>query len=180
MLILVVLLQTVMISATPTAFLVEMIATEEKSWKEDIEFIRFSPNSNYFGVEDIKPLLGSDGEEIYLQQNEVTAKGSTFGEIRIPYANEKVKALYDDAVKQEKRGVLLLDVSCPRVHTIDNNIRQKAKQFKHCTSTRINLSSLLLSMGQESTLYCHRDYRNWVKYLILLRAQRRLMIGTSL
>ena len=127
MLILVVLLQTVMISATPTAFLVEMIATEEKSWKEDIEFIRFSPNSNYFGVEDIKPLLGSDGEEIYLQQNEVTAKGSTFGKIRIPYANEKVKALYDDAVKQEKRGVLLLDVSCPRVHTIDNNIRQKAK-----------------------------------------------------
>ena len=114
-----------MISATPTAFMVEMIAAEEKTWKEDIEFIIFSPNCDYFGVEDIKPVLDEDGKEVYLQQNELNAKGHTFDGDRITYANEKVKTLYDDAIKHEK-GVLLLDVSSPRVHKEDN-IREKAE-----------------------------------------------------
>lgn len=104
--------------------MVEMIAAEH-AWEADIEFINFSPSSNYFGVEDMKALLGDDGKEVYIQQKDLTPIGQTFDDVRIPYANEKVKALYDEAMKHEK-GVLLLDVSSPRVHA-ENNIRQKAK-----------------------------------------------------
>eukprot|EP00984_Skeletonema_dohrnii_P012751 scaffold5206_cov78-Skeletonema_dohrnii-CCMP3373.AAC.4 len=115
---------TVMISATPVPFMLEIAAKEETNG-EDIEFINFAPNSNYLGVEDIAPLIDRDGKKVYLQQNELTSVGHVFDGTRIPYANPKVKALYDDALGHEK-GVLLLDASSPRVYA-DNNIYQKAK-----------------------------------------------------
>lgn len=116
--------QTVMISATPIPVMLE-IAYKEETSGEDIDFINFSPNSNYLGVEDIEPLIDRDGKKVYLQQNELTSVGHEFDGIRVPYANPKVKALYDDALGHEK-GVLLLDASSPRVYA-DNNIYQKAK-----------------------------------------------------
>lgn len=100
------------------------IAFKEETSGEDIDFINFSPNSNYLGVEDIEPLIDRDGKKVYLRQNELTSAGYEFDGIRVPYANPKVKALYDDALGHEK-GVLLLDASSPRVYA-DNNISDKA------------------------------------------------------
>lgn len=116
-----------MISATPIPFMLEIVAIEETSG-EDIDFINFSPNSNYLGVEDIVPLIDKNGKKVYLQQNELYSVGHEFDGIRVPYANPKVKALYDDALEHEK-GVLLLDASSPRVYA-DNNINQKAERVQ--------------------------------------------------
>jgi hypothetical protein len=116
-----------MISATPTAFLVEMLANEGETLK-DVKVWKFDANKNHFGVGGCKALV-IDGKEVYLEQNELTAKGHTFDGVEIPYANEKNKALYDDAlIKREKgreKGVLLLDVSSPRVH-VQGSIGDKA------------------------------------------------------
>lgn len=104
------------------------IAFKEETSGEDIDFINFSPNSNYLGVEYIEPLIDKDGKKVYLQQNELTSVGYEFDGIRVPYANPKVKAFYDDALGHEK-GVLLLDASSPRVHAV-NNIYEKAKSVQ--------------------------------------------------
>ena len=113
-----------MISATPTAFLIEMLYTKEKTWEANTVFTNLPANPNiYIPIDEIEPLR-CDGKEVYLKQNELTLNGHTFDGVEIPYANEKVKALYDDAIKHE-RGVLLLDVSSPRVKA-DGNLGQKA------------------------------------------------------
>jgi hypothetical protein len=79
----------------------------------DIDFIRFEPQDAYVSIEDMKP-LEVDGKKLYLEQNEVTRTTRyTVDGITIGWANEKFFSLYDDAVLHPK-GVLVLDVSCPR------------------------------------------------------------------
>ncbi len=121
-----------MISATPISVMLEIAAEaeerEEGTCGEDIEFTNFPGNADYSGVQDMEPLRDENGKEVYLEQKELNKEGHTFGDTRIPFANPKVKALYDDALRHE-RGVLLLDVSSPHVYA-DNNISDKAEKVQ--------------------------------------------------
>lgn len=93
--------------------MVEMVLNGECS-SSDIDFIRFDPQENYVSIQyDAKP-LEVDGNKVYLEQNEVDCKTRyTVDEVSLGWANEKFLMLYDDAVSHP-RGVLVLDVSCPR------------------------------------------------------------------
>jgi len=129
---------TVLISATPVPFMLELVDSLDSS-EEDIEFFNLDPNYNYVGIEDIKP-LEMNGKKIYLDQNELNNRSEFISENEtICYANEKVAALYDNALTcatkakltnqqsalKNRKGVLVLDCSCPRVYAA-NNIKDKA------------------------------------------------------
>lgn len=107
-----------MISATPVPFIFNLISSGLT--KDVIGFLNVEPSIEYVGIDDHKPLI-IDGEEIFLEQDELKASSA------IPYTNDKVFALYDDAVSRRPntKGVLLLDISSPYVN-IAGSARQKA------------------------------------------------------
>ena len=119
-----------MVSATPIPFMLDLAnGTSIKHEKkvEDIEFINLEPQDDYVGVENIVPLV-IDGQKTYLEQNELNCKSIYLSDdIKVVYANDKLIALYDDALSHttHRKGILILDCSCPRVNA-SNNITTKA------------------------------------------------------
>ena len=125
-----------MISATTVPLMMELVQSSH-SKQEDIEFFNLEPQDDYSGVENINPLeIG--GKKTYLDQNELgirteyTAK--EYGDVTVIYANEKVIELYDQALLPNpaypnKKGVLILDTSVPRV-TASGNLKDKANSIQ--------------------------------------------------
>ena len=115
-----------MVSATPIPLMLDL--ANGTSEVDDIEFFNLEPQDDYNGVENIVPLV-IDGQEIYLEQNELNCKSiySSSDDVKVVYANDKLIALYDDALShsEHRKGILILDCSCPRVN-VSNNITVKA------------------------------------------------------
>jgi hypothetical protein len=72
--------------------------------------------------------LKIDGQEVYLEQNELNylSEYVSYG-VKVGYAYYKLIALYADALSDldHRKGVLILDCSCPRVY-VRGNIMDKA------------------------------------------------------
>ena len=84
--------QTVMISATPVPFMLELVHGMDNS-EEDIEFFNLEPQDNYKGIEDRKP-LEINGKNVFLDQNELNNRSEyTSDDVTICYVNDKVMAL---------------------------------------------------------------------------------------
>lgn len=113
-------LMTLMISATLVPLLVNM-----KNEHEDIGWWTFiEPLDDYVAVEDMKVFSDTDGNRVFLSGRELTRNSHE----SIPYCNDKVLQFYEHAVNiPDTKGVLLLDVSCPRVHAEDNIFQKAAK-----------------------------------------------------
>ena len=117
---------TTYISATPLPFMLKLASNSVC----DLDFFNLSPSDNYVGIESTKPLKDESGDNVFLDIGEINVNTEIDS---IPYANEKVMALYDDALSNEggnKKGILLLDVTNPRV-TVDGNVFVKAKRVQH-------------------------------------------------
>lgn len=135
----------VQISATPIPVIlkhaIEILDAQDRNLDvpRDASMQAFRPSPEYVGIEDMKP-LNVHGKGVFLQQNELSLKTKLLFEVdicdgttvkeSIPFANEKVKALYDDALYSTtsrgmaKTGVLILHCSCPRVYTPGNVYEQ--------------------------------------------------------
>jgi hypothetical protein len=116
---------TIMISATPIPLVLDIVS--EGVGSGELTFFNVEPISDYIGLDQFQPLKVDDNE-IYLEQNELSLNSAIkFGDKEIPYANDSVKAFYDDALSmsEQSKGVLLLDCSCPRVYA-HSNVFQKA------------------------------------------------------
>ena len=125
-----------MISATPVPLMIDLAHNIHTS-EEDIEFFNLEPQDNYVGIEDIKP-LEINGKKVYLEQNELNNRsGYTSDNVTVCYANEKVVALYDDALSnlENRKGILVLDCSCPRVYAT-NNIKDKSSAVQKLYKNR--------------------------------------------
>lgn len=119
----------------------------DRTKDEDFDFFNLQPQDNYVGIEAIKP-LEIDGKKVYLDQNELTKRTSyisggvegSSGGVEVCYANEKVMALYDDALSSdsaaEKKGILILDCSCPFVNVPGYSLKDKASAVQFVYSER--------------------------------------------
>lgn len=107
-----------MISATPVSYMLKLVLSGVPG--DTINFFNLEPSDDYVGIEDLKP-LSVGGKQVYLEQDELKPSSD------IPYANDKVFDLYNDAISRrgQTRGVLLLDVSSPWV-TARGNVMDKA------------------------------------------------------
>jgi len=120
---------TTMISATPLVNMLEIVTDGLNSsgrWEDtDVEFFNLDPLEDYNGLNELQSLVGDDEKKIFLEQNELTSKSEFAG---IPWMNEKAIALYDHALdaSASKKGILVLDCSCPRVDA-PNNTTDKAE-----------------------------------------------------
>lgn len=117
---------TTYISATPLPFMLKLASNSDC----DLDFFNLSPSDNYVGIESTKPLADENGDNLFLDINEINLNTEIHD---IPYANEKVMALYNDALSNEggnKKGILLLDVTNPRVN-VDKNVFVKAERVQH-------------------------------------------------
>ena len=108
----------------PVPFMLELALNHGK--EEDIELFNLQTRDDYVGVENLQP-LEVDGKKVYLEQNELTPSTVYTSDdgVEVCYANDKVFALYDDALSTDptanpKKGILILDVSCPRVYATCN------------------------------------------------------------
>ncbi|KAL7545564.1 hypothetical protein ACHAWF_008915 [Thalassiosira exigua] len=160
---------TVMISATPVPFMLDLINEMDKS-ADNIEFFNLEPQDEYVGIENIVP-LEIDGKKVYLEQNELTYKSSyTFDGVTVCNANEKNISLYDDALSDmdNRKGVLVLDCSCPRVYAV-NNIKDKATAVQELYRRRGKESIVITFSGRGIAVkYPHKDWdhESWRKKLI--------------
>lgn len=137
----------VMISATPIPLILDIVAEEANSIRSrGLTMHNVEPIDDYVGLDQIQP-LEIDGKKVYLEQNELSKRSEiTFKlnsaeiheedqehqhMISIPYANDKVKALYDNAlsVPAQGKGILVLDCTCPRVYA-DCNVFEKAARVQ--------------------------------------------------
>ena len=106
---------TLYVSATPTPFMLDLVAdgTDSSSSKKECnEIFCHEPGDDYAGFEDVKPLQNNDGD-IFLQQNAGEPLNVNSFYENIPYANEKLMALYDDALSDPVncKGILVIDCS---------------------------------------------------------------------
>lgn len=116
---------TTYISATPLPFMLKLASNSDC----DLDFFNLSPSDNYVGIESTKPLADENGDNLFLDIGEINKRTAIHD---IPYANEKVMALYNDALSNEggcKKGILLLDVTNPRVN-VDLNVYDKAERVQ--------------------------------------------------
>jgi hypothetical protein len=130
----------VMISATPIPLMLELWNEMDhvEGQSRDIPLFDVEPTEEYMGLNEMKP-IEKDGEIIYLDQTDLSyGKGYNVlesseeaeeEETYIPYTNEKVKILYDDALSGIREGVLVLDCTCPRVKA-PGNVKQKAERVQ--------------------------------------------------
>lgn len=82
------------------------------------------------GVENIAPLK-VNGKEVFLKRNELNLNAKYSN---VPYFNMNCKRLFDNALhpnqnNQNRKGVLILNCSCPRVYAPDN-IREQASEIQ--------------------------------------------------
>ena len=163
-----------MVSATPIPFMLDLVnGTSIKHEKkvDDIEFFNLDPQDNYVGVENIVPLL-INGKEVYLEQNELHCKSiySSSDNVKVVYANDKLIAMYDDALShsEHRKGILILECSCPRVNA-SNNITEKATAVqeiykrKGIDVTVITFSGRGISIKTPNKKW---DHERWEKSLI--------------
>jgi hypothetical protein len=131
----------------PIPLILDLVADEATAIRsQELTMHNVEPIYDYIGLDHIQPLK-IDGKEVFLHQNELS-KGSeiTFklnseeihGEdqehqplISIPYANDKVRAFYDNALfrPEHVKGILILDCTCPRVHA-EGNVFEKAARVQ--------------------------------------------------
>ena len=158
-----------MVSATPIPLMLDL--ANGTSEVDDIEFFNLEPQDDYNGVENIVPLV-IDGQEIYLEQNELNCKSiySSSDDVKVVYANEKLIAMYDDALShsEHRKGILILECSCPRVNA-SNNITEKATAVqeiykrKGIDVTVITFSGRGISIKTPNEEW---DHERWEKSLI--------------
>ncbi|KAL7540610.1 hypothetical protein ACHAXR_010249 [Thalassiosira sp. AJA248-18] len=160
---------TVMISATPVPFMLELVHGMDSS-AENIQFFNLEPQDDYVGIEDIKP-LEIDGKKIDLDQNELTSR-STFASdgVTICCANDKNIALYDDALSdlENRKGILVLDCSCPRVYA-RSNIKDKATAVQKLYQKRGKQTIVVTFSGKGIAVKVPNkawDHERWRKSLI--------------
>ncbi|GFH47348.1 hypothetical protein CTEN210_03823 [Chaetoceros tenuissimus] len=106
------------ISASPVPLIIELMYGDNKRPGHVIALLNLEPNEEYVSIDDMKT-LAVNRKGVYLKQNELTKNSVIEG---IPYANEKVLHLYDDALSnpENQKGVLVLDCSCPRTIALCN------------------------------------------------------------
>jgi hypothetical protein len=115
----------IMISAT----LVPVLLIMKEQGEKDIDMLVIEPSDDYLGIDQMHHLKGANGDVVLLEHNDLSYKeGYPFGDKIIPYTNEAVKMLYDDALSggNQKKGILVLDCTDPRVH-VEGNVYTKAK-----------------------------------------------------
>lgn len=134
-----------MISATPVSFMIPLILDDHLS--EDIEFFNLIPQESYVGLEDIVPLQVK-GKDLFLDQNELNNRSVYVSAgVKVEYANDKLISLYDDGLSHldSRKGVLILDCSCPRVY-VRGNLTEKAESVQKLYQLQgIDVSVLTIS-----------------------------------
>jgi hypothetical protein len=161
-----------MISATPVPLMLDLVSEnfEHKKKSEDIDFFNIEPKDDYIGIEDMLPLK-IDGREVYLEQNELNYRSDYVScGVEVGYANDKLIALYDDALSDlhNRKGVLILDCSCPRVYA-RGNITDKAGAVQELYQRKgIELTVLTVSGKGISVKFPNEewDHESWQKSLI--------------
>jgi hypothetical protein len=138
---------------------------------DDIEFFNLDPQDNYVGVENIVPLL-INGKEVYLEQNELHCKSiySSSDNVKVVYANDKLIAMYDDALlhSEHRKGILILDCSCPRVNAC-NNITGKATAVQEMYKRKGKDVTVITFCGRGISIKVPNkkwDHERWKKLLI--------------
>jgi len=136
-----------MISATLVPLLVNM-----KNEEEDIGWLAFiEPLDDYVGIEAMVP-LNLDGKEAFLSSGEL---GKNSHE-NIPYCNDKVLHFYKHALNiPETKGVLVLDVSCPKVYA-EGNIFDKAAKVQ-----RLHSKIIAVGICGRGIKYKTHIYEEW-------------------
>jgi hypothetical protein len=116
---------TVMTTATPVSIL--GILHEEK--KYPFELFSIGTTEDYVGLEDMEPLVDSNGDRRFLSGGLKQDEDDAFKDGKvIPYTNDQTMMLYDDAVFDvNKKGILLLDITNPRVSDEEKSIVTKAE-----------------------------------------------------
>jgi hypothetical protein len=109
----------VQISATVIPLL--LILREENV--QGVEMYSIEPADDYLGIEQMQLLRGdAGGNDTFLEHRELSPN------CPIPYTNEKVMMLYDNALSRTNtKGVLLLDCTDPRVYAYGNVIEKAEK-----------------------------------------------------
>lgn len=135
---------------------------------EDIEFFNLTPQYDYVGFEDIGP-LEVDGKEIFLEQNELNLRSVySSGGVQVVYANDKLINLYDDALSDttgRRKGILVLDCSCPRVKA-KGNIFEKAESVQKLYKQKgIKVIVITTSGGGISVKYPRKEWK-WCTLLM--------------
>jgi hypothetical protein len=117
----------ILISAT----LVPVLLILKEQGERDMDMLAIEPTDDYLGIEQMKHLKAANGDAVLLEHSDLSYnRGYVFrkdgGEI--PYTNEAVKMLYDDALSNgdQKKGILVLDCTNPRVTAV-GNVKQKAQ-----------------------------------------------------
>jgi hypothetical protein len=123
----------IMTTATPVSII--GILDEEKT--SPFELFSIETTEDYVGLEDMEPLVDSNGVKQFLSSELKPDEGVVCrnGQI-IPYTNDQTMMLYDDAVfgSNSKKGTLLLDITVPRVSTEETSIFTKA-ELRTCRMT---------------------------------------------
>jgi hypothetical protein len=160
-----------MVSATPVPFMLDLVSENFKHKRkiEDIEFFNIEPKDDYIGLQDMLTLK-IDGREVYLEQNELNRSEYVSCGVKVGYANDKLIALYDDALSDldHRKGVLILDCSCPRVYA-RGNITDKAGAVQELYQQKgIELAVLTVSGRGISVKFLNEEWdkESWQKSLI--------------
>jgi hypothetical protein len=118
----------ILISAT----LVPVLLILKEQGEKDIEMLAIEPSDDYIGIEQMKHLKVANGDAVLLEHSDLSYNNGYFfseGSDEIPYTNEAVKMLYDDALSnenQQKKGILVLDCTDSRV-SAPGNVYMKAQ-----------------------------------------------------
>lgn len=137
---------------------------------ETMKLFNLKEADEYHGLDKIQPLV-LDGKEVYLEQkglsvrSVVTYKVNKNGESvsrEIPYAHKNVIGLYNDALAgyPHKKGVLLLDCSCPRVHAA-NNVIEKAESVQRLYKCQKKHIAVMVVIGRGIMVRLPR--KGWVE-----------------
>lgn len=161
-----------MVSATPVPFMLDLVSENFKHKRkiEDIEFFNIEPKDDYIGLQDML-MLKIDGLEVYLEQNELNYRSEYVScGVKVRYANDKLIALYDDALSDldHRKGVLIFDCSCPRVYA-RGNITDKAVAVQELYQQKgIELAVLTVSGRGISVKFPNEEWvkESWQKSLI--------------
>lgn len=117
---------TIMISATIIPTIVDSL---DSAYDQEPKMYKIEPHEDYIGLNEMLPFKDGE-EEVYLEQNELRLNSSDKDSSKpIPYWNSKVQKFYDEALRGESKGVLILDVTNPRVN-VQGNVYVKAEMVQ--------------------------------------------------
>ncbi len=161
---------TTFISATPVPLLlclVEDCIDDNVDSNSNLALFNLEPSDDYTGFEEVDPLRDINGKDIFLDQNEVSVN-SRYKDM--PYTTEKFIMLCDNALYHNgrRKGILLLDVSCPRVK-VDNNVFEKAERVQDYYRIREKNIIVIVMVGEGIAVKFPNevmDKETWKKSLI--------------